>query len=77
MLMLTHIDPPAADFRRVDSATRAYDLPRMMRQRDVAPMVTRTRGRLGEGERLLAPAPRLGDGRKHEVTTRIDPSITR
>lgn len=65
----TRIEGPRADVRRVDSVTRAYDLPGLMRQREFAPIVTRTRGRLGQGERMLAPAPRLGDGIKHPVTT--------
>lgn len=70
MISLTHIAPPAADYRRVDSATRAYDLPALIRQADSAPIVTRSRGRMGQGERTLAPAPRLGDGKRHAVTIR-------
>ena len=62
---------PREDERHVDTATRAYDLPALMRQRDSAPMMSRTRGRRGEGERLMAPAPRLGDGVRHAVTVKL------
>ncbi len=35
------------------------------------PMVTRHRGRLGEGERLMTRAPRVGDGVRHPVTIKL------
>lgn len=48
-----------------------YEIPALMRQRDSAPIITRTRGRLGEGERLMAPAPRLGNRRQPAITIKL------
>lgn len=84
---LTEIEPPRADVRRVDSATRAFELPSLIEQRELITFVddagvtqlrfgtaaraTRHKGRLGQGERLMSREPRMGDGVRKPVTIKL------